>query len=122
MAKILIVEDEGIIIDLLQKKLEKEGYDVEVARDGEEGLKKIKEIWPDLVLLDIEMPKISGLGVMEEINKTPALKRIPVIVMSEAGDSFELKRARELGAKDWIIKIEFDLPQIINKVVQQIGR
>jgi allantoicase len=42
--------------------------------------------------------------------------------MSEAGDSFELKRARELGAKDWIIKIEFDLPQIINKVVQQIGR
>ena len=122
MSKILIIEDEGIIIDLLQKKLEKEGYDVEIARDGEEGLKKIKEIWPDLILLDIEMPKISGLGVMEEINKSPALKRIPVIVMSEAGDSFELKRARELGAKDWIIKIEFDLPQIINKVVQQIGR
>ena len=59
---------------------------------------------------------------MEEINKNPALKRIPIIVMSEAGDSFELKRARELGAKDWIIKIEFDLPQIINKVIQQIGR
>ena len=122
MPKILIVEDEGIIIDLLQKKLEKEGYDVEVARDGEEGLKKIKEIWPDLILLDLEMPKVSGLGVMEEINKSPALKRIPIIAMSEAGDSFELKRARELGAKDWIIKIEFDLPQIINKVIQQIGR
>jgi CheY-like chemotaxis protein len=122
MSKILIIEDEGIIIDLLQKKLEKEGYDVEVARDGEEGLKKIKEIWPDLILLDLEMPKMSSLGVMEEINKNPALKRIPIIVMSEAGDSFELKRARELGAKDWIIKIEFDLPQIINKVIQQIGR
>ena len=122
MSKILIIEDEGIIIDLLQKKLEKEGYDVEVARDGEEGLKKIKEIWPDLILLDLEMPKMSGLGVMEEINKNPALKRIPIIVMSEAGDSFELKRARELGAKDWIIKIEFDLPQIIDKVIQQIGR
>jgi len=122
MPRILILEDEGIIIDLLQKKLEKEGYDIEVARDGEEGLKKIKEIWPDLILLDLEIPKISGLGVMEEINKNPALKRIPIIVMSEAGDSFELKRAQELGAKDWIIKIEFDLPQIINKVVQQIGR
>ena len=122
MPKILIIEDEGIIIDLLQKKLEKEGYEVEVARDGEEGLRKIKEIWPDLILLDLEMPKISGLWVMEEINKNPALKRIPIIVMSEAGDSFELKRARELGAKDWVIKIEFDLPQIINKVVQQIGR
>ena len=122
MPKILIVEDEGIIIDLLQKKLEKEGYDVEMARDGEEGLKKIKEIWPELILLDLEMPKMSGLRVLEEINKSPALKRIPVIVMSEAGDPFELKRARELGAKDWIIKIEFDLPQIINKVIQQIGR
>ena len=122
MPKILIVEDEGIIIDLLQKKLEKEGYEVEVARDGEEGLRKIREIWPDLILLDLEMPKMSGLGVMEEINKNPTLKRIPIIVMSEAGGSFELKRARELGAKDWIIKIEFDLPQIINKVVQQIGR
>ena len=122
MPKILVIEDEGIIIDLLQKKLEKEGYDVEVARDGEEGLRKIKEIWPDLILLDIEMPKLNGFGVMEEINKNPALKRIPIIVMSEAGGSFELKRARELGARDWIIKIEFDLPQIINKVVQQIGR
>jgi CheY-like chemotaxis protein len=122
MPKILIVEDEGIIIDLLKKKLEKEGYEVEVARDGEEGLRKMREIWPDLILLDLEMPKISGLGLMEEINKNPSLKRIPIIVMSEAGDSFELKRARELGAKDFIIKIEFDLPQIINKVIQQIGR
>ena len=122
MPNILIVEDEGIIIDLLKKKLEKEGYEVEVARDGEEGLRKMREIWPDLILLDLEMPKISGLGLMEEINKNPSLKRIPIIVMSEAGDSFELKRARELGAKDFIIKIEFDLPQIINKVIQQIGR
>jgi CheY-like chemotaxis protein len=122
MAKILIVEDEGIIIDLLKKKLEKEGYDVEIAKDGEEGLRKIKEIWPDLILLDIEMPKISGLGLMEEINKNPSLKRIPIIVMSEAGEPFELKRARELGARDFIIKIEADLPQIINKIIQQIGR
>jgi len=122
MPKILIIEDEEIITNLLQKKLEQEGYDVEVARDGEEGLRLIREIWPDLILLDIIVPKISGLWVMEEINKNPNLKRIPIIVISESGESFELKRARELGAKDWIIKTKFDLQQIINKVVQQIGR
>ena len=122
MPKILIIEDEEIMTNLLQKKLEQEGYDVEVARDGEEGLRLIREIWPDLILLDIIMPKISGLWVMEEINKNPNLKRIPIIVISESGESFELKRARELGAKDWIIKTKFDLQQIINKVVQQIGR
>lgn len=122
MPKILIIEDEEIITNLLQKKLEQEGYDVEVARDGEEGLRLIREIWPDLILLDILMPQISGLWLMEEINKNPSLKRIPIIVISESGKSFELKRAQELGAKDWIIKTEFDLQQIINKVVQQIGR
>ena len=122
MPKILLIEDEKIISDLLQKKLDKGGYEISIARDGEEGLKMIREIWPDLILLDITMPKIGGFGVMEEINKNPNLKRIPIIVMFDSRDSFELKRAQGLGAKDWIIKTEFDLQQIINKVVQQIGR
>jgi len=122
MPKILLIEDEGIIINLLQKKLEKEGYDVFVARDGEEGLRMIKEIWPDLILLDIAMPKMSGFNVMEEINKSPTLKRIPIIAMFDSRDSFDLKRAQELGAKDLIVKSEFDLPGIINKVISQIGR
>lgn len=122
MPKILLIEDEGIIMNLLQEKLEKEGYDVFVAGDGEEGLKMIKEIWPDLILLDIAMPKMSGFDVMEEINKNPTLKRIPIIAMFDSRDSFDLKRAQELGVKDLIIKSEFDLPKIINKVIAQIGR
>lgn len=122
MPKILLIEDEEIIINLLQEKLEKEGYDVFVARDGEEGLKIIKEIWPDLILLDIAMPRMSGFDVMEEINKNPSLNRIPIIAMFDSRDPFDLKRARELGAKDLIIKPEFDLSEIIKKVVSQIGR
>jgi len=122
MPKILLIEDEGIIMNLLQEKLEKEGYDVFVAGDGEKGLKMIKEIWPDLILLDIAMPKMSGFDVMEEINKNPTLKRIPIIAMFDSRDSFDLKRAQELGVKDLIIKSEFDLPKMINKVIAQIGR
>ena len=119
-AKILMVEDEEIIIDLLQRKLIQEGYDVTVARDGEEGLKKMKEEKPNLVLLDIIMPKKNGLEVLEAMQKNKDLKKIPVIVISNSGQPVELDKARELGAKDWLIKTEFDPQEVIKKVKKQI--
>ena len=120
--KILIVEDEEIVLGLLQKKLSQEGYEVSVARDGEEGLKKMTEIKPDLVLLDIIMPKMSGFEVMEEMQKDSGLKKIPVIVVSNSGQPVEIDKVRELGAKDWLIKTEFDPQEVIDKVVKQIGK
>lgn len=121
--KILLIEDEEIIIDLLQRKLIKEGYDVLIARNGEEGLKIMKETTPkpDLILLDIIMPKMGGFEVMEEMNKTPELKKIPVIVISNSGQPVELDRAKKLGAKDWLIKTEFDPKEVLEKVKKQIG-
>ena len=124
MAKrILLVEDEEIMVDLLQRKLLKEGYEVFVARDGEEGLKKMKEIEPkpDLILLDIIMPKMGGFEVMEEMKKDEKLKDIPVIVISNSGQPVELDRAKKLGAKDWLIKTEFDPKEVLEKVKKQIG-
>ena len=119
--KILLVEDEEIMIDLLQKKLTKEGYEISVARDGEEGLKVMKEARPDLVLLDIIMPKMGGFEVMEEMGKDKELKEIPVIVISNSGQPVELDRAQRLGAKDWLIKTEFDPQEVVDKVKKQIG-
>lgn len=120
--KILLIEDEEIMIDLLQKKLTKEGYEISVARDGEEGLKAMREVKPDLILLDIIMPKMGGFEVMEEMGKDKNLKDIPVIVISNSGQPVELDKAQKLGAKDWLIKTEFDPQEVINKVVQQIGK
>jgi len=120
--KILIVEDEEIILDLLQKKLTEVGYEVSVARDGEEGLKKIRGIKPDIILLDIIMPKMGGFEVMEEMQKDSGLKEIPVIIVSNSGQPVEIDKAQELGAKDWLIKTEFDPQEVINKVVKQIGK
>jgi CheY-like chemotaxis protein len=114
--KILLVEDEEIMIDLLQKKLTKEGYEVSIARDGEEGLKLMRSEKPDLVLLDIIMPKMGGFEVMEEMAKDKELKKIPVIVISNSGQPVELDRAQKLGAKDWLIKTEFDPQEVIEKV------
>jgi DNA-binding response OmpR family regulator len=121
MKKILIIEDEEIILNLLQKKLEKEGYEVYIAKDGKEGVKKTIEIIPDLILLDIVMPKMDGFGVMEEKNKHKELKSIPVIVVSNSGQPVELDRAKKLGAKDWLIKTEFDPQEVIKKVKKIIG-
>ena len=121
MKKILLVEDEEVMIGLLQKKLTKEGYEISVARDGEKGLKVMKEEKPDLVLLDIIMPKMDGFEVMEEMAKDKELNRIPVIVVSNSGQPVELDRAQKLGAKDWLIKTEFDPQEVIDKVIRQIG-
>lgn len=120
--KILLVEDEELIIDLLTKKLEREGYQVSIAKDGEEGLSMMKDAKPDLILLDIVMPKMGGFEVMEEMQKDEEFKKIPVIVISNSGQPVELDRAKKLGAKDWLIKTEFDPREVINKVIKQIGK
>ena len=121
MKKILIIEDEEIMIDLLQKKLTVEGYEISVARDGKEGLEKMKEVKPDLILLDIIMPKMGGFEVMEEMQKDRELKKIPVIVVSNSGQPVEIDKAQALGAKDLLIKTEFDPQEVIDKVKKQIG-
>ena len=119
--KILIVEDEEIMYSLLERKLRAEGYDVTVAKDGEEGLLKMHEEKPDLILLDIIMPKKGGFEVMEEMQKEKELRDIPVIVISNSGQPVELDKAQQLGAKDWLIKTEFDPQEVIEKVKRQIG-
>ncbi|MDD5145413.1 MAG: response regulator [Candidatus Pacebacteria bacterium] len=120
--KILLIEDEEIMVNLLQKKLAKEGYNISVARDGEEGLEKMRESAPDLVLLDIIMPKKGGFEVMAEMISDEKLKEIPVIVISNSGQPVELDKAKKLGARDWLIKTEFDPQEIIEKVLKQIGK
>lgn len=120
--KILLVEDEEILIDILQRKLTQEGYKVSVARDGDKGLKTMKEVKPDLILLDIIMPKMGGFEVMEKMAEDPELKDIPVIIISNSGQPVELDKAQKLGAKDWLIKTKFDPQEVIEKVVKQIGK
>jgi CheY-like chemotaxis protein len=119
--KILLIEDEEIMINLLQRKLTQAGYEVSVAKNGEEGLKVMREVKPEIILLDIIMPKMGGFEVMEEMQKDKKLAKIPVIVISNSGQPVELDRAQKLGARDWLIKTEFDPQEVIDKVKKQIG-
>jgi len=120
--KILVLEDEKIMLDLLEKKLSVEGYEVETAGDGEEGLEKMRKNNPDIVILDIIMPRKGGFEVMEEMQKDEKLKNIPVIIVSNSGQPIEIDKAKGLGAKDWLVKTEFDPREVIDKVVKQIGK
>jgi DNA-binding response OmpR family regulator len=120
--KILLIEDEEILTDLLQKKLTISGYEVFLAKDGEKGLAAVRELKPDLVLLDIIMPKMSGMDVLAKMKEEGNLKKIPVIIISNSGQPVELDRAKKLGAIDWLVKTEFDPGEVIEKVIKQIGK
>ena len=121
MKKILIIEDEELLYNLLRKKLITEGYDVSVSEDGQKGLDSMKKDIPDLILLDIVMPNKNGFEVMEEMKKDKNLKNIPIIIISNSGQPVEIDRAKDLGAKDWLVKTEFEPLEVIKKVRKQIG-
>ncbi len=116
--KILIVDDEINFVKMVQVRLEANGYDVEVAFDGEEGLEKAEEVMPDLILLDIMMPKKDGYTFLLELKKNDAMKAIPVIALTAKPgmkDMFELE-----GAKDYITK-PFESDQLLTKIRDLIG-
>lgn len=116
LKKILIIEDEEVLGNVLLKKLKSLGYDSRLVRDGEAGFKEIKAFVPDLILLDIVMPKMDGYEVMEAMKKDTDLPPIPVIIISNSGQVVEIDRAKDLGAIDYLIKAQFTPEEVVEKV------
>ena len=117
MAKtILIVEDDKFLRELIAQKLVKEGYDIVEAIDGEEGIKKIKDGNPDLVLLDLILPGVDGFEVLSRMKADENLAKIPVIILSNLGQREEVERGLKLGANDYMIKAHFTPREIIDKI------
>jgi len=116
MNNVLIVEDEDFLIRALNDNLAAEGYTVDVAKDGGEAVEKIGKKKPNLVLLDLVMPKKDGFFVLEEIRKNPEWKLIPVIVLSNLGEDTSIKRAMEMGADDYFVKSQHPIQEVIEKV------
>ena len=112
--KILIVEDEHSLVDLLSTKLKKEGFDVEFSYDGEAGYKKAINWNPDIILLDIVMPKMDGYEVLEKMKENDI--KIPVIIISNSGQPVEIEKTKKLGAIDHLIKTEFNPLDVLKKV------
>ena len=120
MPKILVVEDDKFLRDLLSRKLQDEDLTIVAAVDGEEGAKKAEEEMPDLMLLDLILPGINGFDVLKKIKDNPKTSGIPVIVLSNLGQKEDVERALSLGAKDYLIKANFTLEEIFDKIKKYI--
>lgn len=116
MAKILIVEDDPLMSRMYQKIFTFEGYDVDMAGDGEEGLEKARTIKPTLMLLDIMMPKMNGLQVLEKLKADPETKAIPVVMLTNLAGQQDAETAMTKGAVKYIVKSEYDPKQVANMV------
>ncbi len=116
MKKILFIEDEAAIQKTLGESLRKKGYEVQSALDGEIGLRLAKSENPDLILLDIILPKKNGLEVLEELRKDEKTKDIPVVILTNLENVGEVEKAIELGATTYLIKANYSLDEVIEKV------
>jgi len=115
--KILIVEDDKILSKYLSASFKEDAtFEIITAGDGEQGEKLAKEVKPDLILLDIIMPKQNGFEVLRKIKADPKIKKTPVIMLSNLSQPNDIKKARELEAKDFLVKVDFDPEEIIVKV------
>jgi len=113
---VLIAEDDEILLRALYLLFHKEEYTIASASDGETALKMTERLKPDLVLLDILMPKMNGFDYLRSVKANAALKDIPVIVLSNLGDRDDIEKAKTLGARDYFVKANTDLSTLAEQI------
>ncbi len=120
LRKIVILEDDRILLKALNIELLSHGFEILSATDGESGLKLISKEKPDLVLLDLIMPKMHGFEILTELKKNKDTKNIPVIILSNLGQDEEVKKGMELGALDYYKKASTDLRELSDKIKKSL--
>ncbi len=114
--KILLVEDDAVLSKVIYEELNEAGFETFQAYDGEEGLRMAREKHPDLILLDILLPKKNGFEVLAILKNSPETKAILVVLLTMLGSDDDIKRGLQLGANDYIVKSQHALPEIIERV------
>ena len=122
MAKILFIEDEPTLQKTLGDVLVKQGYEIRAAFDGQEGLKVAREFKPDLILLDLILPKMDGFAVLKELKNDANLKDVPVIVLTNLEGTADVEKVLEYGATTYLVKANYDLPEVVAKVKQALEK
>lgn len=119
---ILLVEDDRFILEMYAEKMQKAGFKVEVAEDGTAAFNKAKEVIPDVILLDIIIPKMDGFEVLKAIKSEINLKNIPVVLLTNLGQKQSIEKGLKAGASDYIIKAHFTPSEVLNKIEQIISK
>ncbi len=120
--RILIVEDDDFLRSLAVTKLEQEGFVVEIAATGDDGLTKALATPPDLMILDLMLPTISGFEVLEKVRANEPTKKLKVIVFSNLGEETDIKKCLDLGVNEYLIKSNFTLDELAEKIKAIIGK
>jgi len=113
---IMVIEDDPFLSSILKARLEKDGFQVIQAFNGEEALKKLHESTPGLVILDLIMPKMSGFEVLQAISIDPQLNKIPVVVVSNLGQPGDMEKAKGFGAIDYFVKMRLSIDELLVKI------
>jgi len=114
--KILLIEDDHFLSKIYQNRLTSEGFEVTIALEGEDGLAKIKSLAPDLILLDLVLPKKDGFEILSEMKMDQRLKKIPVIILSNLGQESDIEKGKALGAIDYLIKTDLPMDEVVKKI------
>jgi len=122
MKKILFIEDESALQKTFNDALSGEGYDVVSALDGETGLRLAKELKPDLIILDLVLPKIHGLDVLRKLKASEETNSIPVIILTNLEDIKDVEKSIELGATTYLVKSQYSLEEVISKIKQALSQ
>ncbi len=120
---VLIVEDDKFLSELISTKLEKEGCEVLLATDGEQGVRMAAEHYPDIVLLDILLPGMNGFDVLKQLKEhaDAAVATIPVVILSNFGQEEKVREGLNLGAVDYLVKANFTTGEIVEKIQSVLG-
>lgn len=113
---IVIVEDDRFLSSLMKARFEKDGLPVVQAFDGEEAVALFKKEIPALVILDLIMPKVTGFEVLQTISLTPELQKVPVVILSNLAQDSDIEKARELGAKEYFVKVKVSIDDLVTRV------
>jgi len=122
MKKILLVEDDPFLIDIYTSKLEKECFSVKISESGEDCLKKINQEKPDLILLDILLPKIDGWEILKKIKSDKKLKNIKIIILSNLYQKEDIEKGLSLGADKYLIKANYDPKEVIEEIKKILNK
>jgi DNA-binding response OmpR family regulator len=119
--KILIAEDEGAMLEALVSKFEKSGFEVISAQDGEEGLVKALKEKPDILMLDIIMPKINGLELVKKIREDKWGTHVPIVLLTNLSDAYNISEAGKYGVYDFLVKTDWRLDDIVKLIKEKLN-
>ena len=116
MKSILLIEDDPFLVEIYSTKLKEAGFSVIVAGEGDEGLKKMKEKTPDLLLLDIVLPSLNGWEIIRDIKEDEKLSNLKIVILSNLGEKEEIEKGLKLGAVRYLVKAHYTPSEVVEEI------